>query len=115
VNIGMVLDSHSTAMVIDQHSVAEDTEDVGHHSTGVLRMWLVWAPVPLVRRSLVPLREPCLWVGTRMGVTPRCLSLEPPLFGIHLSTLIVYRNGMVHQCLIIRVSGGLQLQPKIII
>jgi hypothetical protein len=52
VNIGMVPDSHSTAMVIDQHSVAEDTEDVGHHSTGVLRMWLVWAPVPLVRRSV---------------------------------------------------------------
>jgi hypothetical protein len=33
VNTGVVPDSHSTAMVIDQHSVAEDTEDVGHHST----------------------------------------------------------------------------------
>jgi hypothetical protein len=63
---------------------------------GVLRTLLVRAPVPLVRRPLVPQRETCLWVGTGTGVTPICLSLEPPLFGIHLSTLIVYHNGMVY-------------------
>jgi hypothetical protein len=40
---------------------------------------------------------------------------EPPLFGIHLSTLIVYHNGTIHQHLIVRVGGGLQLQSKIII
>jgi hypothetical protein len=49
-----------------------------------------------------------------MGVTPRCLSLEPNLFGIHLSTLIVYHNGMVHQRLIVRIGAGLQLQSEII-
>jgi hypothetical protein len=63
---------------------------------GVLRTLLVRAPVPLVRRSLVPLWETYLCVGTGTGVTPRCLSLEPPLFGIHLSTIIVYHNGIVH-------------------
>jgi hypothetical protein len=50
-----------------------------------------------------------------MGVTPRCLSLEPSLFGLYFSTLIVYHNGVIHQCLIVRVRSDLQLQPKIII
>jgi hypothetical protein len=30
----MVLGNPSVAMVVDQHSVAEDNEDVGHHSAG---------------------------------------------------------------------------------
>jgi hypothetical protein len=30
----MVLGNHSVAVVVDQHSVAEDNEDIGHHSAG---------------------------------------------------------------------------------
>jgi hypothetical protein len=34
VDTGVVINSHPTAVDVDQHSVAKDTEDVGHHSIG---------------------------------------------------------------------------------
>jgi hypothetical protein len=34
VDTGVVLGNPSVAVVVDQHSVAEDNEDVGHHSAG---------------------------------------------------------------------------------
>jgi hypothetical protein len=34
VDTGVVLGNPSIAVVADQHSVAEDNEDVGHHSAG---------------------------------------------------------------------------------
>jgi hypothetical protein len=34
VDTGVVPDSHSAAVDVDQHSIDEDTKNVGHHSTG---------------------------------------------------------------------------------
>jgi hypothetical protein len=53
----MVLGNPSIVVVIDQHSVAEELRTLATTLLGVLRTLLVWALVPLVRRSLVPLWE----------------------------------------------------------
>jgi hypothetical protein len=76
VDTGVVPNSHYAVVDVDQHSAVEDTEDAGHHSAGGTENVAGSGPVPLVRRSLVPLWETCLCVGTGMGVTPRCLSLN---------------------------------------
>jgi hypothetical protein len=57
VDTGMVLGNPSIVVVIDQHSVAEELRTLATTLLGVLRTLLVWALVPLVRRSLVPLWE----------------------------------------------------------
>ena len=84
----------------------------------LLPVWwtlLVLAMIPLIRWSLVPLLKALLKVSARMGITPRGLSLKPPLLGLHLFALIVNNNGTIHQHLEIGVCIGhkLELQPII--
>ena len=66
--------------------------------------------IPLIRWSLVPLLEALLRVGAWKSITPRGLSLKPPLLGLHFFTLIVNNNGMIHQCLKVRVCIGHKLE-----
>ena len=76
---------------------------------GVLSM------IPLIGRSLEPLLEALLRVGARTSITPRGLSLKPPLLSIHLFALIVNNNGAIHQCLEIRVCVGYKMELQTII
>ena len=52
--------------------------------------------IPLIRWSLVPLLEALLRVGAWTSITPRGLSLKPPLLGLHLFPLIVNNNSAIH-------------------
>ena len=76
----------------------------------VRRTLLVLVPIPLIRWSLVPLLEALLRIGVRMGITPRGLSLKPPLLSLHLFALIVNNNSTVLQRLEIGVYIGHKLE-----
>ena len=71
--------------------------------------------IPLIGWSLVPLLEALLRVGVRTSITPRGLSLKPPLLGLHLLTLIVNNNSAIHQCLKIGVCIGHKLELQTVI
>ena len=53
--------------------------------------------IPLIGWSLVPLLEDLLRVGARTSITPRGLSLKPPLLGLHLLAFVVNNNSTIHQ------------------
>ena len=72
---------------------------------------LVWVAIPLIRWSLVPL----LRISARTSVASRGLSLKPPLLSLHLFSLIVNHNSMVHQHLEIGVCIGHKLVLQTII
>ena len=76
---------------------------------------LVRVMIPLIRGSLVPLLEAFLRVGARMSITPRGLSLKPPLLGLHLLALVVNNYGTIHQRLKIGVCIGHKLELQTII
>ena len=63
----------------------------------------------------MPLLEAMLRVGAWTGITPRGLSLKPPLLGLHLFALIVNNNGAIHQCLEIGVCIGHKLELQTVI
>ena len=63
----------------------------------------------------MPLLEALLRIGARTSITPRGLSLKPPLLSLHLFALIVNINGAIHQCLEIGVCIGHKLELQTII
>ena len=71
--------------------------------------------IPLIEWSLVPLLEALLRIGVQTGITPRGLSLNPPLPGLHLFALIVNNNSAIHQHLEIGVCIGHKLELQTII
>jgi len=71
---------------------------------------LVRVAIPLIRWPWVPLLEALLWIGAWTSITPRGLSLKPPLLSLHLFALIVNHNSAVHRCLEIRVCIGHKLE-----
>ena len=71
--------------------------------------------IPLIRWPQVPLLESLLRVGARTSITPRGLSLKPPLLGLHLFALVVNNNSTIHQCLEIGVCIGHKLELQTII
>ena len=81
----------------------------------VRRTLLVLVPIPLIRWSLVPLLEALLRIGVRMGITPRGLSLKPPLLSLHLFAPIINNNRAIHQHLEIGVCIGHKLELQTII
>ena len=61
----------------------------------LLLVWwtlLVWVATPLIRWSLIPLLEALLRISAWMSITPRGLSLKPPLLGLHLFAFIINHN-----------------------
>ena len=54
----------------------------------------VLATIPLIGWSLKPLLEALLRIGARMSITPRGLSLKPPLLGFHLFAPVSRNWGM---------------------
>ena len=84
----------------------------------LLLVWwtlLVWVVTPLIRWSLVHSLEALLSVGAWTSITPRGLSLKPPLLSLHLFALIVNNNSAVHQRLEIRVCIRHKLELETII
>ena len=71
--------------------------------------------IPLIVWSLVPLLEALLRVGAWMSITPRGLSLKPPLISLNLFALIVNNNSAIHQRLKIEVCIGHKLELQTII
>ena len=71
--------------------------------------------IPLIGWSLVPLLEALLRVDARTGITPRGLSLKPPLLGLHLFALVVNTNSAIHQRLEIGVCIGHKLELQTVI
>ena len=83
----------------------------GHSAAGALIaiLLLVWwtllvrvalrvlTRIPLIGWSLVPLLEALLRISAWTSITPRGLSLKPPLLGLHLLALVVNNNSAVHQ------------------
>ena len=76
---------------------------------------LVLVVFPLIRCSLVPLLEALLRIGAWTSITPRGLSLKPPLLSFHHFALIVHNNGVIHQRLKIGVCIGHKLELQTII
>ena len=76
---------------------------------------LVRVAIPLIRWSLVPLLKALLRVGARTSITPRGLTLKPPLLSLHLFALIVNNNSAIHQRLEIKVCIGHKLELQTII
>ena len=76
---------------------------------------LVWVVIPLIRWPQVPLLEALLRIGARMSITPRGLSLKPPLLSLHLFALIVNHNSAIHQRLEIGVCIGYKVELQTII
>ena len=76
----------------------------GHSAVGalitilLLVRWslLVYIAIPLIRWPQVPLLEALLWIGAWTSITPRGMSLKPPLLSLYLFALIVNNNSVVH-------------------
>ena len=49
---------------------------------------LVLVVIPLIRCSLVPLLEALLRIGAWTSITPRGLSLKPPLLGLYRQNIV---------------------------
>ena len=71
--------------------------------------------VPLIRWSLTALWESLLRIRTWASVAARRLPLELPFLCVHLLTLVVDDNCMVHKFLETRISVAHQLQLQSII
>ena len=76
---------------------------------------LVLVAIPLIRWSLVPLLEALLRIGAWTSITPRGLSLKPPLLGLHVLALIANNNSVIHQHLKIGICIGHKLELQTII
>ena len=76
----------------------------------VLRTLRKLTTVPLIRWSLVALRESLLRVCTWMSVASRRLPLELPLLRVHLLALVFDDNSAVHQFLETGIGVAYQLQ-----
>ena len=76
---------------------------------------LVLVVIPLIRWSLVPLLEALLRIRAQTSITPKGLSLKPPLLSLHLFALIVNNNSVIHQHLEIGVYVGHKLELQTII
>ena len=98
--------------------VSADHSAAGTLVAILLLVWValsVLTTIPLIRWSLVPLLEALLRVGAWMSITPRGLSLKPPLLSLHLFALVVNNNSMIHQRLEIGVCIGYKLDLQTII
>ena len=63
----------------------------------------------------MPLLETLLQIGEPTSITPRGLSLKPPLLSLHLFALFVNNNSVIHQRLEIGVCIGHKLELQTII
>ena len=81
----------------------------------VLVVLRVLTTIPLMGWSLVLLLEALLRIGARTSIAPRCLSLKPPLLGLHVLALIANNNSVIHQHLKIGICIGHKLELQTII
>ena len=75
----------------------------------------VLAMIPLIWLVYETSVGSLLMIGVRMSITPRGLSLKPPLFGLHLLALVVNNNSMIHQHQKVEVCIGHKLELHTII
>ena len=95
----------------------------GHSAVGALItilllvrwMLLVQVAIPLIRWPWVPLLEALLWIGAWTSITPRGMSLKPPLLSLYLFALVVNNNSVIHQRLVIGVSIGHKMELQTVI